>query len=439
MDEHGLFSDSDEEEDTPQPTENEEDADDVRITQTLRRVRDRFSRPILLTPAVPRGPTTPHTAQPRGPVAPREWNPTTRHAASHQLTRKASMTQILLDETPMSSNMIRGILELVPLEYSGRQAIPDAHSSIFKVHIHNNHMAIILLCSGQLYNMDLRTGQFWHNDREYSVVSTWRRVRAAAFHPTLPILMVHAWNTHTMTIIRYPTSLSDSVTGTKAVDIGAVSIRGLSTTGRAAVVFHAPTRTATFHEYPDSDESLLQNGFLQSRPLDIPTQGLPVSFVKLLHHDARQHTFQFVWQTQVTQHDRRLEIRSVAGIGEHTAVRFCGPSSCVHDVAQCDDKVVAITETHAIFVWLSDGTHLCTFRKHYASIQAMSLSSSILATASFDKSVRIWDLNTLKPMHTGEALRRAHGGKKKPQAVALCENRIVIGFEDKTVEVYRLR
>lgn len=445
MADRGLFSDSEEEQaglSSPPHTDPDEPSDFEQVgpgsdesveAEGPRQVRDRMDRVILVTPPMPVSTAARHNS---GGGGGREWNAATRHVPSQQRTCKAHMARILLGQTRLSGNMIRGILELTPPEYSGRQTIPDAHSSIFKVHIHNNQMGLILLRSGQLYAMDLRTGQFWHNDRDYSVLPQWNRVRAAAFHPTKPLVMVHAWHTTTMSIVRYPTTLRDHTHRIKVVEVGAISSRGLSTTSQAAATLHVGTRAITFHEFPATDEDLLTTGFAESTALPRLSQGAPIFFAKLVQHSTAAHTFQLVWQTLSGQ-QRPLRLETLTN-GTRSAVHFYGPTSTVYDADLSGDKMVAMTEKHAIFVWRHDGTHLKTFRKHYGILQSMSLSGSMLATASFDKSVRIWNMDTLQLVQSGEALRHAHTGKKKPQAVALWNNRIVIGFEDKSVEVFRL-
>ena len=68
----------------------------------------------------------------------------------------------------------------------------------------------------------------------------------------------------------------------------------------------------------------------------------------------------------------------------------------------------------------------------------MALSRNLLVTASFDKSVRVWDLNELTMVNTKEATRYLHTGKAKPQAVALQNGRLFIGFDDKSIAIYSI-
>jgi ribosomal protein L28 len=418
------------------PGENREIESAEREEVPPRRVYDRMNRVILVTPPMPV--STLARSVTGGGGGQRVWNVATQHVVSQQQTYKIFMTYILLRQTPLSGNMIRGILELVPPEYSGRQPIPDANSSIFKVHIYNNQMALLLLRSGQLYAMDLRTGQFWHNNRDYSVILRQARVRAAAFHPTKPLVMVYAWSSTTLAIVRYPTSLHDQASSVKMVEIGAVPGKGISTTNQAAATLHVSTSTITFHEFPDTDDKLLTSGFSLSTALPRLTQGAPILFTKLVMHSTADHTFKLLWQTRTgTERHWPLLLETTTRI-THRREHFYGPTSRVYDANLTKDKLVAMTEKHAIFVWQQDGTHLKTFRKHHGVLQSMSVYGSLLVTASFDKSVRIWDLDTLKMVQSGNAMKHAHTGKTKPQAVALWNNRIVIGFDNKTVEVYRL-
>lgn len=370
-----------------------------------------------------------------GPVQRLDWNIGARPFMEAQARRQICSAHLLLTRTQLSPNLIYSILRLAPVEYTGLQMIPDAQSSVFKVHFYQDKMGLILLTSGQLYALDLKTGQFWHDDAGYSLTKYLNRVRAAAFHPTQPLLLLHhqSWAPGcSLNIIRYPTSLEDpDVPQRKKIDVGAVSPRGLSCAGQSVLTFHAGTHSLALHDF----DRLLEDGFTGSRLLSHLTQGHAVYFAKLLDQAAGRHLVS--WQTQVGD-QKPLRAETLTRTTQ-TTTHFYGPTSKICDAQYVAPHVVAATEKHAVYIWRTDGVLRATLRQHHNLIQSIALTRSVLLTASFDKTVRVWDLATLRQRNQGNAAKYVYTGpKRKPQAIDCSQGRVLIGFDDKSVDVYRI-
>jgi len=427
----GLFSDSESE---PDPEQEIEEAPQRAQTH-------RNDQGILVTPALP---VQPGRRAPRPTTGPRIWNEATRHVPDDQRRWKATVMDTLLRSTHLSDNMIREILGLVPPQYTGTQRLPEASASVFKVHIHSETIGVVLTRDGLLYVMHLKTGQFLRGKHTH-YVARMNRVKSAAFHPTKPILFAQSHSSSQLTVIWYPvhlgpegfvpTTLVPSPCSVTKMDPG---VGHVLTNGISVVEHGFALSTSTSFQIHTIPPELYEGTFSTAAGWNetLAGQFFKLSDVQL----SPTLSSRFFWQRRGSTLSPAPLLRSTLSNESRHDVHHYGPTSKILDALECktNDRVVAMTSKHAIFVWDQEGRHLKTIRKHHGLLQSMAIHQTTLISASFDKSVRFWDLESLEQKKKGNASSRWHTGKKKPQAAAVCGEKVLIGYDTKEIEVFEL-
>jgi WD40 repeat protein len=129
--------------------------------------------------------------------------------------------------------------------------------------------------------------------------------------------------------------------------------------------------------------------------------------------------------------------------GQMASIYFTG---CMTSIVQLQvpksyDRVIAAMTGMNIMVWDKKGTPLALFRGHHGMIQAIACASTypLLVSVAFDKSIRHWDLDTLKEKKHWGAQKNWWTGNKKPQTISITnDGRLVIGYDSKDLQVLYL-
>jgi len=280
--------------------------------------------------------------------------------------------------------------------------------------------------------VDLHTGHFWCDTRNYPVVMRLRRVKSVAFHPTEPVLFAHAWNTSKISVVRYPTSIDCTQVSCRHLDFGAVFLRGLSATEHYLGV-HRPGGLFSLYPLPTEEHDLVNVRLTQVRSLHFSPS---MSFMRLAPSPSKD-IVKCWYQAVMTRQRSPLRLITVRNDTRHD-IFFYGPIRRLYQVLQCpvNDKVIGITELHEVFVWRGDGGLLSTLRIHFGPIQDAAIYNTLLFTASFDKSVRVHDLRDHRAVRTEGALKYESTTDKKPQAVSVVNGRVLVAFDNKTIDIY---
>lgn len=346
-----------------------------------------------------------------------------------ELSRRhmARIAWSFLQHTSLVVPMIQLILKMAPRLFVGTRPLVNATASIFAVHIHQNRLAIILTRAMELYILCLKTGKLGEQNGTQKWFVGVGRPKTAAFHPVLPVIIIHS-HTNMRTILRYPVNSNETQVRHNTVRAREyVQPNGLSMC-KTGVLMVTQASISLYTMGLDFEDSLI----IQPHT----TLQMIVKFARIISFDVDTHELQFWCQTKESMRTWPIH-RVVTTPSTRKDVWFYGPTNHTTDVRQISSGRVVATTQRTVYVWEADGSPLQTFRTHFEYIQSLGVHLSIATTASFDRSIRVWDLKKCEQVQTDNVRKHWCTNHKKPQAV--CVNagfQIIVGYDDRTIEAF---
>jgi len=354
-----------------------------------------------------------------------------------QIRWKAAILYALHTQaTHLHANLVRLILTFAPPQFCGVRPLPQATSSIFKVHIHGS-IGVILTTACELYLLHLPSGRFWWDGATPHLYVLKGRVKSATFHPTQPLLLIYRWHSAHCDLFQYPDSFAPpmhQIHQWPQTEIAPPTANGVSFCPQGFLNWDMQGHL-TVYTFQN-----IQALHLNGRTLAV--EG-PTTFTKIHSYCPSTDHVQLWRQTRHPHNQWPMQLAKwdPARNEEVSTQWYNGLNCAILDVVESSTRLIGITATKSIVLWEHTGPFIQIMRRHYYPITAVACipGRPFILTTSFDKSIRLWDVLAGVECKTEAAQQYWNTGSRKPQSIAVSgATRVLVGYDTKDIHVYDL-